>query len=228
MPELNEAKMRAVHKIQIAQQLQFKSIPEKGITVELLGKKFTILRNVFFLPEAVSAFIEKMQINQDETVLDIGTGTGVIAIFSIYKGASKAVAIDINPAAVRNAKINSKQHGVADKIDIRLSDIFEAIGKEEKFDVITANLPFHNKKAVDIVEASMYDTNFQSNRRFLHGASKHLTTNGRIYMWQSNFGALEEMKMLATENGFQVKKIGENKMPAPDPRIFYLFELKKI
>ncbi|MBI4174240.1 MAG: tRNA (adenine(22)-N(1))-methyltransferase TrmK, partial [Candidatus Aenigmarchaeota archaeon] len=64
------------------------------------------------------------------------TGCGVIAIFSAFKGASRIVAVDINPGAIKSARANAERFGFKKIIDTRLSDMFAAIKPDEKFDVI--------------------------------------------------------------------------------------------
>ena len=72
------------------------------------------------------------------TVLDIGTGSGVLAIAAALLGADKVVAIDTDPMACREARINVGLNGVSRKISIVAGDM--TILKASKFDVVVANL----------------------------------------------------------------------------------------
>jgi release factor glutamine methyltransferase len=74
------------------------------------------------------------------SVLDMGTGSGVCAIFAA-RLAAKVVAIDINPAAVRCAGINALLNGVENKIEVRQGDLFSAVPGEQ-FDLVLFNPPF--------------------------------------------------------------------------------------
>jgi len=207
-------------------QDKFCAVSDDGQYIKYLGKDFIVYRNVFWPFEDSMPLVENYQINQGESVLDICTGSGVIAIFSAYKGAKKIVALDSSEDAVRSAKENAEQYGFEEIIDVRLSDMYEALEEDEKFDVITGNLPFRNMKAVDQVESTMWDTNLETQVAFFEGALKHLNPGGRIYLSQANFGAVDEMKRMAEESGFDVKLIGQKIMPS-DPREFYAFELTK-
>lgn len=74
-------------------------------------------------------------------VLDVGTGSGVLAIAALQLGAAVSVAIDVDPDALASARENAELNGVSSRIDIRelnLSDAAAALGR--KFDVILANL----------------------------------------------------------------------------------------
>ena len=135
------------------------------------------------------------------------------------------VALDINTSAVENTKANVSLHGFSNIIDVRLSDMFDSLNNNEKFDVIIANLPFEKKMAEDIVEKSLWDIDLQTNKKFFEEVKNHLKPNGRVYLAQSNFGAVDEVIALAESKGFVVKLIGQTEMPA-DPRIFYAFELE--
>lgn len=105
--------------------------------------------------------------------------------------------------------------------------MFSSIKDGENFDVITGNLPFRNKYASDLVEASQWDTNFEVHKKFFSGVNKHLKPEGRVYLSQANFDPIKKMKELANISGFDVKLIGKKIMPNDDPRIFYAFELTR-
>jgi ribosomal protein L11 methyltransferase len=73
------------------------------------------------------------------TVLDVGTGSGVLAIASIVLGAASAVGIDADPDAVRAARENAALNALTDRVDIREAD-FRLPGFSETADVAVANL----------------------------------------------------------------------------------------
>ncbi|MFH1708604.1 MAG: peptide chain release factor N(5)-glutamine methyltransferase [Planctomycetota bacterium] len=77
-------------------------------------------------------------------LLDIGTGSGCIttALLKTPGGAAQAVALDISPAALAVARGNAERHGVAGRVEFRASDLCAALDPAERFDVITANLPY--------------------------------------------------------------------------------------
>jgi ribosomal protein L11 methyltransferase len=72
-----------------------------------------------------------------KSVLDMGCGTGVLAIVAKKRGAAGVLGIDIDDWSVENANENTATNGVAE-IEIRKGDA-GALG-EEKFDVIAANI----------------------------------------------------------------------------------------
>ncbi len=72
------------------------------------------------------------------SVLDVGTGSGILAIAARLLGAGEIKAVDIDPEAVRSARENAMTNGMADKIDISPGDLTK--GVEFKADVVVANL----------------------------------------------------------------------------------------
>lgn len=75
-------------------------------------------------------------------VLDIGTGTGILAIAAVKLGAPSAVGIDMDPDAIRAARQNADQNGCSDRITLALQDA-DAPLPGESFRLIVANLLSH-------------------------------------------------------------------------------------
>lgn len=73
------------------------------------------------------------------TVLDAGTGTGILAIASIKLGARQAFAFDIDEWSSTNARENILLNGVADNITVKKGSA-EVIPKDASFDVVLANI----------------------------------------------------------------------------------------
>lgn len=71
-----------------------------------------------------------------KTVLDMGCGTSVLAIYAAQRGAKRVVAIDIDEWSVENSRENAQRNGVT--LDISLGTA-ENLGAE-KFDIILANI----------------------------------------------------------------------------------------
>ena len=72
-------------------------------------------------------------------MLDIGTGSGILAITALKLGLRKAVGIDIDPCAVIEAKQNAGINGLAHRFSVLESSLD---GVYENYDLITANLRY--------------------------------------------------------------------------------------
>lgn len=72
------------------------------------------------------------------TVIDIGTGTGILAIAAAHMGAKDVLATDLDAVAVKVATENVAKNGFADTIRTRCGDLLEAV--DETADVVVANI----------------------------------------------------------------------------------------
>jgi release factor glutamine methyltransferase len=205
---------------QAQRQQLFKSVPPEGQTVRYLDKDFLVYPETFWPFADSLPLVKHFKVAPGESVLDVGTGSGVIGIFACYRGAARVVGVDINPAAIQSATHNARQHGFADIMEVRRSDLFDALGAE-RFDVITANLPFRNKPAHDVVAMSQWDTDFRTNTRFFEGVGRHLKPGGRIYFVQSNFGEIETMARLA-----QVTELASEALDDTRRQQFFVYEMR--
>jgi ribosomal protein L11 methyltransferase len=75
--------------------------------------------------------------------LDIGTGSGILAISAAKLGYSPVHAFDLDPASVRVAKANAVQNGVQKRVRIVRQDLARLpLRAESKYDVVCANLTY--------------------------------------------------------------------------------------
>ena len=73
-----------------------------------------------------------------ERVLDIGTGSGILAIAALKLGAKEAEGVDIDPMCVRTAGENAQRNGVAEKLTVLVGDLSDKASGV--YDIITANI----------------------------------------------------------------------------------------
>jgi len=71
------------------------------------------------------------------TVLDVGTGSGILSIAAHKLGARKIVAVDLDPVAIESARENARANGVQEGIDFRIGSLG---GVMRRFDIVVANL----------------------------------------------------------------------------------------
>jgi len=215
----------SIDRWQQKRQQAFKDIPDEGRTIRYLGKDFHVYPNTFWPFNDSQPLVRNFKIEPGDSVLDVGTGSGVIAVFACYRGASRVLALDINPAAIRSAKRNAHDHGFDGVMEVRRSNLFEKAG-DEQFDVITANLPFRNKHAHDVVARSQWDTDFRTNTEFFAQVRHHLKPGGRIYFAHSNFGAPDAVRRLAKEAGFSIRMMARSPAAKAEAKQFYAFLIK--
>ena len=73
-----------------------------------------------------------------DRVIDIGTGTGILAIAAAYMGAGRVLATDLDAVAVRVAAENVQHNGFGGRIEVRCGDLLEVV--QESGDVVIANI----------------------------------------------------------------------------------------
>ena len=73
-----------------------------------------------------------------ERVLDIGTGSGILAIAALKLGAAAAEGVDIDPMCVRTAGENAARNGVEDRLTVLVGDLSDKASGV--YDLITANI----------------------------------------------------------------------------------------
>ena len=90
--------------------------------------------------ETTSLCLEALdeRVRGGERVLDIGTGSGILAIAALKLGAGNAEGVDIDPVAVRTAGENAALNGVADKLTVLVGDLSDKASG--RYDIITANI----------------------------------------------------------------------------------------
>lgn len=84
--------------------------------------------------------LDRVLVRPGLAVLDVGTGSGILAIGAALLGASPVVANDIERAALTATRENAARNGVDGRIDVSLKPLAEVTGR---FDVVVANILFH-------------------------------------------------------------------------------------
>jgi methylase of polypeptide subunit release factors len=213
--------------------IRFRSWHEvEGFPVEVAQ-----FETVFWEPQVTTSLrklIRKAPLVRNKTVLEIGTGTGLLSLLCLQEGATRAVATDINPAAIENARYNADMLGVANRLETRLvpldnSEAFSVVDDFEQFDLIISNPPWENDKPKTIDLYAYYDRDFALMRSLIEGLDKHLAVDGRVLLAYGCVTAIEEVKRLSHEHGFSVRVLDERRLE-DSPEIFLpgmLLELRR-
>lgn len=117
-------------------------------------------------------FIESRDL-EGKKVLDMGTGTGILAVAAAKNGA-EVVAADINPEAIKTAEEKAREENVAEKIHFVDSDLFESI--DSGFDLIVFNPPY--LPGEEYKELQGGETGVELTERFLEDVENYLYEEG--------------------------------------------------
>jgi ribosomal protein L11 methyltransferase len=82
--------------------------------------------------------LEKYIESEEDTVLDLGCGSGILSIAAALLGSKHVYGVDIDPNAVTASAENTELNGLSDIIEISYGDVTEGLGM--KADIIVANL----------------------------------------------------------------------------------------
>lgn len=140
----------------------------------------------------VSEFLQLARNHPAPGVLDIGTGSGCLAVTVAvrHKGA-KVTAVDISPAALAVAARNAEKHGVQTRIRFLEGDVYSPLTAGEKFDFILSNPPYIPHSEIPTLEPGVRDyephlaldggeTGYAVFERIVAGASEHLKPGGYL------------------------------------------------
>ncbi|MGL4739073.1 MAG: 50S ribosomal protein L11 methyltransferase [Cellulosilyticaceae bacterium] len=87
---------------------------------------------------ALCAMLTEQYIKPEDTVLDIGTGSGILGIIAAKMGAKRVIGVDIDPVAVRVAKENVATNHVSDVMDVRAGNLLDVVS--EKGNIVVSNI----------------------------------------------------------------------------------------
>lgn len=83
---------------------------------------------------------DNRSLTQGKTVLDLGCGCGFLGLICALNGAKRIHFSDVNPAAVKNSRLNGLLLGVG-RASFSIGDLFDNIPRRKKFDLIVFNPP---------------------------------------------------------------------------------------
>lgn len=129
---------------------------------EFFSLAFEVNRSVLIpRPDTEVLVVETLRLAKplsDAVVLDVGTGSGAIAIAVVknHPGLT-ATAVDISSEALAVAERNAQRHGVAERITFIRSDLFDGLPPEMRFDFIVSNPPYIPTDAIPLLPAGVRD-----------------------------------------------------------------------
>ncbi len=180
------------------------------------GRKFYVTPDVMaptpeteLLCEAALRLIAQRKL-QVPRVLDVGTGSGVVAVTMANEApTAEVVALDVSEAALAVARRNANALGADDRIRFRQSDLFEAVSPDERFDLILSNPPYIAEpdyaglepevKADPKIAMTAGVEGLDIIKRLVAEAPGYLAPAGRI-MFEIGYGQSEKIAALTSQD----------------------------
>jgi len=173
----------------------------KGIVIYTHSKVYEPAEDTFLLAD-------NLKIERRDEILEIGTGTGLIAVLAAQRSRN-VIATDINDYALKCALKNTITNRTYN-IELRKGDLFEAV-EGRKFDLILFNTPYlptdEDEKLDDELNAAL-DGGREGRDiidPFLDGLKDHLKEGGRVQLVQSSLSDNEKTLARLDELGFEAE-----------------------
>ncbi|MDV3103977.1 HemK2/MTQ2 family protein methyltransferase [Thermococcus waiotapuensis] len=158
--------------------------------MEYEGLRLRLHPQVYEPAEDTFLLAENLAVKKGDVALDVGTGTGLIALLMARK-ASYVLGVDINPIAVELARENARLNGI-NNVEFRLSDLFENV--EGEFDLITFNAPYLPGEPEEPIDLALVggETGREVLDRFIGEVPRYLKPGGVVQIVQSSITGVEE------------------------------------
>jgi len=213
----NEQQLVKVSQKNFLNKLQKRKRP---YLVQVQGVKITIYPGVFPPRTDTRLLIANLSVNKKDRILDLGTGSGIIAVMAGLLGAS-GIAVDINPIAVKNANKNFKKFNL--NMKAINSDMFNNVFVE-KFDKIFTTGPYFDGLVDEPIKHAIYGMrNFMF--RLLSEGPRYLKGKGEILATFPEWSDVNYFEGLLMKNKLQFQIIGK-KMTSDRQRIYRLYRIK--
>jgi release factor glutamine methyltransferase len=175
--------------------------------IEYQGLRIKLHPQVYEPAEDTFLLAENLAVKDGDLALDVGTGTGIIALLMARK-ARWVLGVDINPIAVELARENARINGITN-VEFRLSDLFENVSG--KFDVITFNAPYLPGKPEEPIDLALVggENGREVLDRFIDEVSNYIKPGGVVQIVQSSITGIEETLKRLKKAGLGAKVVAK-------------------
>jgi methylase of polypeptide subunit release factors len=184
----------------------------------------TVFHPRFFLTSGFFAeFLGRLDLS-GRRVVEVGTGSGILALAAARAGAAQVVAVDINPMAARAAAQNAALNGLGGSVQGLCSNLLSGLAAQPTFDVIISSPPSFAGEPRDVADRAWHaGPGYRDIAALFEQARERLAPGGRMYLLLSSDSDLGLLGTLITEAGFQSRLVAERSILVES---FVLYELQ--
>lgn len=179
-----------------------------------MGIEFIVNPDVLIPRPETEILVEEVikRLKRGSYVLDIGTGSGAIAV-SIARHFKECFvyAVDISADALKTAKINADINGVLDRIKFIESDLFSSVPEDIKFDFIVSNPPYIKSSEIPSLQEEVKrepvialdggSDGLEFYRKIIKEVPRYINVGGMIGL-EAGYGQADEIFNILTYGGF--------------------------
>lgn len=178
----------------------------------------------FISSECFAEFLGGLDLSGKQ-VVDIGTGSGILALAAARAGAEKVTATDINPNAALTAADNAHANGFGDRVNAVCTDLLSAIDSRPLFDVILSSPPKHAGEPRNLADRGWHaGPNYRDIAALFDQSRERLKPGGRVYVMVSSDSDLDVFGTLIDQAGFRARLVHEHSIFIES---FIIYELRE-
>jgi release factor glutamine methyltransferase len=183
-------------------------------SVQAAGFRLTVRPTVFhpryFLSsECFAAFIDGLDL-RGKRVIDVGTGSGILALAAARAGSQNVTAADINPNAALNAAENARANGLGGSISAVCSNLLSGLAARPLFDVILSSPPKHAGEPRNLADRGWHaGPAYRDISALFDQSRERLKPGGRLYVMVSSDSDLDLFGRLIVKAGFRARLVHE-------------------
>jgi release factor glutamine methyltransferase len=181
----------------------------------------------FISSERFAEFIGSLDLS-GKYVVDIGTGSGILALAAARAGAKNVLATDINPNAALAATENATANGVVDRVTALCTNLLSALAPRPLFDVILSSPPKHAGEPRNLADRGWHaGPAYRDIAPLFDQARERLKPGGRLYVMVSSDSDLDLFSTLIDRAGFRARLVREHSLVVESLIIYELLPLER-
>ena len=162
----------------------------------------------FISSECFAEFIDGLDL-RGKRVVDVGTGSGILALAAARAGAQDVIAVDINPNAALTAADNARAHGFT-AVSAVCTNLLSAFAPGPLFDVVLSSPPKHAGEPRDLADRGWHaGPKYRDIAALFEQARQRLKPGGRIYVMVSSDSDLDLFGRLIDQAGLSARLVLE-------------------